>query len=586
MANKESALMQDQTRCYSKEPVIHSWVLGTVSVFTVMLSTGSNPVLAQQLPGAGEQLQQIPSLPVPERSIPDIRIERSEAPPSPALPGVKFQVKSLHVTGETKFSEAELIAAIDFKPGGELDLADLRAMAAKISDYYVQRGYFVAQAYLPAQDVSDGAVTIAVIEGHYGKVELRNTSKLSDDVANDALDGVKSGDIVATAPLERSLLILSDLPAVEVKSTLVPGSSVGTSDLLVDVTPGQRVTGSLEADNAGNPYTGEYRVGGSVNFNEILGWGDVATIRALTSDFGSPEYLNYVRGSYQGQVQNATIGVAYSWLGYRLGKQFSVLDATGTANVVSLYGGYPLIRSRNDNLNFLLDLDAKSFQDRVGVPYSVVDRRALTLTPGVNGDHHDNFGGGGWVYYSVFGTFGDLDIQTPLARAADAATARSNGEYFKLGGQVARLQNLVGPLSLYAQIRGQLASKNLDISEKMELGGAYAVRAYPEGEGYGDEGYVATLEPRLQLPNFFEPLPGQMQLFGFAETGSVTLNAQPWVVGPNQRTLSAAGGGFTWVDANDFSLKVAYAHKLGDAVATSSSDYASGRVWIQLSKLF
>src|ERR1019366_6531732 len=157
--------MQDQSRCYSKEPVIHSWVLGSVSVFTAMLLAGSNPVLAQQLPGAGEQLQQIPSLPVPERSIPDIRIERSEAPPNLAPPGVKFQVKSLHLTGETKFSEAELIAAIDFKPGSELDLADLRAMAAKISDYYVQRGYFVAQAYLPAQDVSDGAVTIAVIEG-------------------------------------------------------------------------------------------------------------------------------------------------------------------------------------------------------------------------------------------------------------------------------------------------------------------------------------------------------------------------------------------------------------------------------------
>jgi hemolysin activation/secretion protein len=77
-----------------------------------------------------------------------------------------------------------------------------------------------------------------------------------------------------------------------------------------------------------------------------------------------------------------------------------------------------------------------------------------------------------------------------------------------------------------------------------------------------------------------------MQLFGFVDTGTVTLNARPWTPGPNQRTLSTAGIGFTWVDTNDFSLKVAYAHKLGSAVATSSSDYSSGRVWIQLTKLF
>jgi len=77
-----------------------------------------------------------------------------------------------------------------------------------------------------------------------------------------------------------------------------------------------------------------------------------------------------------------------------------------------------------------------------------------------------------------------------------------------------------------------------------------------------------------------------MQVFGFVDTGTVTLHTDPWAPGPNERTLSAAGAGFRWVDANDFALSVVYAHKLGDAVATSSSDYASGRVWVQLSKFF
>ena len=140
------------------------------------------------------------------------------------------------------FSEAELLAVTGFRPESELTLAELRGMASKIALHYHTHGYFVAQAYLPAQDIKNGAVTIAVIEGQYGKVSLRNQTKLSDALANGLLDGLNSGDTIAIAPLESRLLLLSDLPGVNVKSTLVPGASVGTSDLIVDVTPGQRVT--------------------------------------------------------------------------------------------------------------------------------------------------------------------------------------------------------------------------------------------------------------------------------------------------------------------------------------------------------
>ena len=77
-------------------------------------------------------------------------MEQRASPPNSAILGEKLLVNSLHVTGATKFSEAELIAATDFRPGSELDLAGLRLLASRITDYYNSRGYFVAQAYLPA----------------------------------------------------------------------------------------------------------------------------------------------------------------------------------------------------------------------------------------------------------------------------------------------------------------------------------------------------------------------------------------------------------------------------------------------------
>lgn len=545
----------------------------------IILSQG---VFAQQAPTAGSQLQQIPPPPVPQNAPPPIRLEQRATPPSsPDSEGAKILVKTLRVTGAQLYSEADLVSVTGFAPGSELNLSELRAMASKIAEYYRKAGYFAAQAYLPAQDLKDNAVTIAVLEGRYGSITLRNQTNLSDALANSILSGLDSGDIIATEPLENRLLRLSDLPGVKVSSTLVPGASLGTSDLIVDITPGKRVSGSIDADNAGSRYTGEYRLGATVNLNNLLGQGDIASLRVLTSGSG----LNYARAAYQMQFDKVTAGVAYSKLNYKLGREFAPLLARGTAEVASVFGSYSVIRSRNTNLNVGLNYDYKTFQDRVDSIGSVTDKKAQVLTASLYGDHRDTLGGGGITAYALNVSAGNINILTPVALAADAATARTNGGFNKVGFRASRLQNLGGPFSLYAGINGQVASKNLDVSEKMELGGMTAVRAYPEGEAFADEGYVVTLEARMKLPKLSEQMPGEVQLVGFVDTGAVTINKNPWFAGKNTRQLSGAGVGINWAENNNFFVRAYYARKLGSEPAISAPD-RSGRFWIQAVKYF
>ncbi len=559
--------------------------MSKIGLFAVaLLALSQSAFSAEPPPTGGSQIQQIPPSPIPQRAAPEIRIEQGGAPAIPASDDVKIPVKSLRVTGQALYSEAELVAITGFRPGSELTLTELRGMASKIADYYHRNGYFVAQAYLPVQDIKDGAVTIAVLEGRYGNITLRNRTNLSDSLANGLLGGLNSGDTIAVAPLESRLLLLSDIPGVNVRSTLIPGASVGASDLIVDVTPGRRVTGSIDADNAGSRYTGANRIGGTVNLNNPTGHGDVASLRVLTSGPG----LNYARASYQAQFGKATAGVAYTALNYRLGEEFASLQAHGTAEIASVYGRYPLIRSRNTNLYALIGFDAKTFQDKVdNPPPSVTDKKARVWMASLHGNHRDNFGGGGLSSYSLTWIPGEIDILTPAALTADAATAQTNGHYDKLAFHASRLQSVTERISLYAAIDGQFASKNLDISEKMGLGGMYAVRAYPVGEAYADEGYIVNLEARLLLPKFSQSLPGQFTLIGFADTGTVTLNKNPWPAAavPNERTLSGAGIGLTWQDYNNFVVNAYWAHKLGNAVATSAPD-KNGRFWIQGVKFF
>lgn len=536
---------------------------------------------AQQLPGAGSQLQQLPPPPVPQQVAPDIRIEPATAPVASADDSVKVLVNALHVSGEQAFSEAELVGVTGFQPGAQLSLADLQVMASRITEFYRSHGYFVAQAFLPAQKVVGNEVTIAVSEGRYGKVTLNNSTNLSNRLAQSRLDGLNSGDPITIRPLENRLLLLSDVPGVHVSSTLAPGATPGTSDLLVDVTPGQRVSGSVDADNAGNPYTGEYRIGATVNLNNPLGLGDVASLRVLTSGRG----LRYGRASYQVQAGRATVGVAYSRLEYVLGRQFKSLGAHGSANVASVYGYYPLMRSRNTNLTVGLVYEDKTFRDHIDLFQSVSDRRAHVLTGQLYGSQQDGFGGGGVTSFFVGLSLGSLDLQTPAVRAADALTARTDGSYRKAWFNVARLQRVTDRVSLYGSFTGQVASKNLDPSEKLVLGGMDGVRAYPQGEGFGDAGYLASLEARLLLAGMSAHVPGQVHLIGFVDTGHININERPWYAGPNTRTLSSVGVGATWNDPGDFSVRAYYARKLGSEPAISAPD-RSGRFWIQAIKYF
>src|SRR6185295_11420624 len=100
------------------------------------------------LPNAGAQLRQIPPAPVQPQNDPLFRVEPRAAEAETGPAGAAVQVNALHVTGQTVFSEEELIAASGFTPGSSLTLAELRALAARMAAYYNERGYFLAQAYL------------------------------------------------------------------------------------------------------------------------------------------------------------------------------------------------------------------------------------------------------------------------------------------------------------------------------------------------------------------------------------------------------------------------------------------------------
>lgn len=531
-------------------------------------------------PDAGQtsrELQKQPAL-APAKPAPVI-LQPAAEPTSPtATEGERISVKTIHVTGSQVFSAEELERVVARWVGADYTLSDLNEAAASITAHYRQHGYLLAQAYLPEQELADGVLTISVIEGQVGQININNQSRLSDEASTKYFSRVQSGVALQSQQVDRTVLLLNDTPGVGgIRASLQPGASVGTTDLLVELDPAALYAANVEADNYGNRYTGEYRLGATLALNSPLKIGDQLTARALISN----EALIYARLAYQLPVGSSglKVGGAYSDTNYTLGKEFASLQAHGTARSVSLYATYPFIRSQDSNLYGTFTWEQKKLVDRTDVPVSLIDKQVRLYNLGLAGNHRDALGGAGYTSFDAALIAGRLNMDT-ASLALDATTARSDGDFARLTYSLNRLQRITDADSLSLVVSGQQASKNLNSSEKFSLGGASGVRAYPQGEGNGDEGWLANLELRHSFM-------GNLQAVAFYDAGAVNINHTAYSAAANTRNIAGAGVGLNaQYKALQFKTALAWSTHGGQAQAEPATMGGNPRLWVQVGGTF
>lgn len=550
------------------------------SVITLALCSASAWSQTPPVPDAGQvlrELQQNPSL-APAPSIPLQRIE--ETTDATQAPQAKALVKRIVFTGNQEIPTGDLQPLVAALIGTERTLAQLNAAARRITAYYRQQGFAVARAYLPAQDITDGQITIAIIEGRIASHKLNNQSRLRDERAQAYFGQIKNGDVIRTEQIDRGLLLLQDTPGVaSSRATLQPGASVGTSELLIDLQPSAPYNGSATLDNHGSRYTGVYRAAATLNLASPLGIGDQLSFGALTS--GSQ--LSFGRIAYQLPVgsEGLRVGAAYFDIRYKLGKEFELLQAHGTASSASVFASYPFVRSQLTNLYGSLSFEDKALNDQVDATLTATAKKVGVTSLGLSGKLQDGLGGGGISNAELTVALGQLRINSPSALALDAASAQTSGGYTRVSYALSRLQRLDNNTSFFFSVAGQQASKNLDSSEKFSLGGPAGVRAYPLAEAGGDEGYKASLELRHNfLPNWQAAL--------FYDFGEVTINKRPFgLAQENHKALAGAGLGLTTrLAAVQFQASLAWRTQGGAPVSVPASVARSPTLWLQAAVAF
>ena len=570
----------------------------TMALTGVLGGLGMSVAVAAGPPDSGVILETVkpaptlPPKPVGEliRGVPEVR------PALASTPGLRIVLKQVRFSGVTAMRLSRLQDVVRPEIGKELSFDDLDALAARVTKLYRDHGYFIARAYLPQQELHDGIVEILVLEGHIGKVDVKYQTAgpriSASELAGFVQDALPPSKPVTVAELERALLLENDLPNLVARATLVPGSTVGTSDLVLEATQsGWFTQDTLEADNAGSRYTGPGRYGGSVNVASPAGLGDLLSLRGLTSFAG----FNYGRLSWTTPVTETglRLGASATYTNYKLGSALEPLDDHGDANVFSLFSVYPIIRSRMFNLYQTTTLETKALRDE-SAEGELANKRINVASLAISGDETDAWNGGGLTTFGVTAGLGHLTLRSGAADvAADATTANTAGSYRKLLLQAMRQQRLIGNWVLYGSVTAQFASKNLDTSESLSVGGPTGVRAYPVGEAPADAGVLSTLELRYNAPTItpFGALQGQL----FFDRGDVTLHKNVWesylVSGaPDKYDLNSVGVGVNLYKESSFLITASVAHKIGsnpdpgvDGV-DADGRHLSTRFWLQAVK--
>lgn len=459
--------------------------------------------------------------------------------PIKAPSGPQITVKAFRFVGNTLFDEAALQVIVKPWLDKPLGMTDLHEAATAVAEAYRAAGW-VVNAFLPRQDVTEGVITIQIIEAKFGgtRIDGPAATQVRTDLILDRLQARQQvGAPLNSVQLDRGLLLADDLPGVALTGALGAGQKEGETDLFIQMTDESRGFGDINLDNQGSRSTGRSRASVGLHRNSPLGVGDLIDANLLHTE-GS----DYVRLAYTRPLgaDGLKLAINGSLMRYELvAPEFLAMQGKGTSNTLGAAIDYPVIRTRMRNLYASLNWEGKGYRTEASNAVQS-EYRIDNWTLGLSGNLFDSLGGGGANSLSLGLVHGEVD---------HGALA---GHFQKLTWSLARQQALADTLSLYLAVAGQRAGKDLDTAERFYLGGASGVRAYPSSEGGGSDGQMANLELRWRLAN-------GVNLTGFYDWGHV----KNFAAGALSYDLKGFGLSAGWATAAGLALKATWAYRDG-----------------------
>lgn len=230
-----------------------------------------------------------------------------------------------------------------------ITLGQIETVADKITRFYRQRGFILAKAYIPEQEVRDGVVTLTLLLGTLGEVSVEEGEIYSSDQIAAVFDDMLALPVTSW-DIEEHLYLVNDFPGLSAVGFFEPGDQVGDTRLRIKPQREERFQGVTRIDNHGSEQTGEYRLYGEAQANNLLGLGDQLTLGGLVSSSPDANFYGLFRYSASLFTPRFYTTLAASSNQFVLGdgqeEDLNQLDLYGETQMTELSLSYKLKRSR------------------------------------------------------------------------------------------------------------------------------------------------------------------------------------------------------------------------------------------------
>lgn len=481
-----------------------------------------------------------------------------------------FDIDHFRIEGNTLLNPAEIDATVQPFTGKNRVYDDVRQALEALRQRYVAAGYSVVWVAAPEQDLDKGFVTLRVVEGRIGKVNIEGNRFFDDENVRASLPHLKEEMSPRAMDISANLQLGNENPAKQIDVVLRPGEQQGVVDATISVIDVDPLKAFITFDNTGSRQTGDYRLGIGIQHANLWNRDHVGTFSYVTS----PEKTNQVKlysGSYRLPLyapgDSMDFIAAYSDVSAGVTQTVAgPLEFSGRGTVYGWRYNQLLKRRGEYSHRIVYGIDYRAYQNAcslgafgaAGCGPAAVD---VTIRP-VSVAYSGNWTQPGQIsnfYVAVSqnlpggdrGRESDFNAVRPGTIIGTGAPSR----YAILRFGASTVAAFESNWQVRASLSAQYSRDALVSGEQFGVAGATAVRGFHEREIARDKGYFANLE--LYTPNLVGTLvPGDGNLRGLLFYDLAMAENNPLAGEVRQRSsIASMGAGLRWNIQRNFNLR-------------------------------
>ncbi len=392
-----------------------------------------------------------------------------------------------------------------------ITLGTIETVADRITQFYRERGFILAKAYIPQQEVRDGIVTLTLLLGTLGEVEVHDNELYDKEYLASVFDDMLTNPVTSSA-VEENLYLINDFPGVLATGFFQPGSQVGDTKLNVSVKAENNYDINVRLDNHGSEQTGLYRVYAEAFINNPLGNADQLQVSSLLT--GKPSNTTYYQFRYLSRFFSPrfTLSAGASSNDFVLGpgnsESIDRLGIFGETIQYDITGSYSFKRSRV----------ASYYGD---IMYNNIESQTRTSGSGASNDRLDDIVNN----LSFLFKYDVLDEQSRIlhqgdvrllsgdfVKGADPGQGGADGQdesYYILNASYSLLTFFKVPFTdsnsrLIYRASMQYSSSALSSINQYSLAGSSRVRGYPVNQYAADNAIYTGADWLFSAPDFLD----------------------------------------------------------------------------------